>query len=355
MLFRPNPAKPAAARREERSPCREATRHVNSRVVASRPVFCAAVMIAVCGATLPRVEAQGYPSRVVQIVVPFPAGGSSDVIARLIGAKLAESLRQTVLVDNRPGAGTLIGTVYVAKAAADGHTLLLADVPFTVNPTVIPDAGYDPVRDFAPVTLIGVSAQFMYSNPTRFRSLADLIAAAKANPGKVTIATAGTGTTTHLMTEMLQAGTGLKFLQVPYKGSAPALNDAAGAQVDAAFSTLASAAPLVAAGKLRIIGITSPARLPAYPDVPTFAEIGVPELVVEHWWGLLGPAGLPPEVVQRLQAETAKAVAAPDIRERFSGLGVEPRASSPEQFRDLVQSYVRRWTKVVRENNVKAN
>lgn len=314
-----------------------------------------AAIIAACGAMLPGAQAQGYPSRVVQIVVPFPAGGSSDVIARLIGAKLGESLRQTFLVDNRPGAGTLIGTMYVAKAAPDGYTLLLADVPFTVNPTILPEAGYDPVRDFTPVTLIGVSAQFMYSNPARFTSLADLIAAARANPGKVTIATAGTGTTTHLMTEMLQAGTGLKFLQVPYKGSAPALNDAAGGQVDAAFSTLASAAPLVASRKLRIIGVTSPSRLAAYPDVPTFVEMGVGELVVEHWWGLLGPAGLAPEIVQRLQAETARAVAAPDIRERFSGLGVEPRASSPGQFRDLVESYVRRWTKVVRENNIKAN
>jgi tripartite-type tricarboxylate transporter receptor subunit TctC len=304
---------------------------------------------------LPDARAQGYPSRPVQIVVPFPAGGSSDVIGRLVGAKLAESLRQTFLVDNRPGAGTLIGTVYVAKAAPDGYTLLLADVPFTVNSIVIRDAGYDPLRDFAPVSLIGVSAQFMYSNPTRFQSLADLIAAAKANPSKITIATAGTGTTTHLMTEMLQAGTGLKFLQVPYKGSAPALNDAAGAQVDAAFSTLASAAPLVAAGKLRIIGVTSPARLPGYPDVPTFAEMGVNDLVVEHWWGLLGPAGLPPEIVQRLHVEIAKTVAAPDIRERFASLGVEPRAATPAQFRELVQSYVRRWEKVVRENNIRAN
>ncbi len=355
MLFHATAATRIAGCPEARLARREAKWCFKPSARAWSRAFCAAAIVAACAATLPRVEAQGYPSRVVQIVVPFPAGGSSDVIARLIGAKLAESLRQTVLVDNRPGAGTLIGTVYVAKAAPDGHTLLLADVPFTVNPTVIPDAGYDPVRDFAPVTLIGVSAQFMYSNPARFRSLADLIAAAKANPGKVTIATAGTGTTTHLMTEMLQAGTGLKFLQVPYKGSAPALNDAAGAQVDAAFSTLASAAPLVAAGKLRIIGITSPARLPAYPDVPTFAEIGVADLVVEHWWGLLGPAGMAPEIVQRLQTETAKAIAAPDIRERFGSLGVEPRASSPEQFRDLVQAYVRRWSKVVRENNIKAN
>lgn len=308
-----------------------------------------------CGAMLPNVQAQNYPARTVQIVVPFPAGGSSDVIARLLGAKFSESLRQTFLIDNRPGAGTLIGTTYVEKAAADGYTLLLADVPFTVNPVVLPEARYDPVRDFTAIAQIGVSAQFIYSNPARFRSLADLLAAAKANPGKVTIATAGAGTTTSLMTDMLQAGTGLKFLQVPYKGSAPALADAAGAQVDAAFSTLASAQPLVTANKLRIIGVTSPTRLAAHPDVPTFVEMGVSELVVEHWWGLLGPAGLPPDIVQRLQAETTRALASPDIRERFGGLGVEPRTTTPAQFRELVENYVRRWTKVARETNLKTN
>jgi tripartite-type tricarboxylate transporter receptor subunit TctC len=315
--------------------------------------LCAAVMVAACGITA--AHAQGYPSRGVQIVVPYPAGGSSDVIARLLGAKLGESLRQSFIVDNRPGAGTLIGTVYVAKAAPDAYTLLLADVPFTVNPAVAPDSGYDPVRDFTPISLLGVSAQFMYSNPVRFKSLADLIAGAKTNPGKVIVATTGNGTTSHIMTEMLQTGAGVRFLQVPYKGSAPALNDVAGGQVDAAFSTLASAAPLVAARKLRIIGVTAPARLPAYPEVPTFAEMGVGELIVEHWWGLLGPAGLAPEIVQRLQAEVAKAVAAPDIRERFAALDVEPRASTPEQFRSMVESYYRRWSKVVRENNIKAN
>lgn len=298
-------------------------------------------------------NAQSYPVKPVQIVVPFPPGGSSDVIARLIGTKLGEALRQNFITDNRPGAGTLIGTTYVAKAASDGYTLLLADVPFTVNPTVLPNANYDPVKDFTPITIVGASAQFLYSNPVRFKSLSELLAAAKAKPGQVTVATAGNGTTTHLMTTMLEAGAGVKFIQVPYKGSAPALSDAAAGHVDAAFSTLASAAPLVSGGKLRVIGVTSLKRLPAFPDVPTFVEIGVQDLVVEHWWGMLGPAGLPREVVQRLQAEIAKAVAAPDVRERFSSLGVEPRSSTPEQFRELIQAYVTRWARVVKEHNIR--
>lgn len=298
-------------------------------------------------------NAQSYPVKPVQIVVPFPPGGSSDVIARLIGTKLGEALRQNFITDNRPGAGTLIGTTYVAKAASDGYTLLLADVPFTVNPTVLPNANYDPVKDFTPITIVGASAQFLYSNPARFKSLSELLAAAKAKPGQVTVATAGNGTTTHLMTTMLEAGAGVKFIQVPYKGSAPALSDAAAGHVDAAFSTLASAAPLVSGGKLRVIGVTSLKRLPAFPDVPTFVEIGVQDLVVEHWWGILGPAGLPREVVQRLQAEIARAVAAPDVRERFSSLGVEPRSSTPEQFRELIQAYVTRWARVVKEHNIR--
>jgi tripartite-type tricarboxylate transporter receptor subunit TctC len=298
-------------------------------------------------------HAQTYPAKPVIVVVPFPPGGSSDVIARLLNAKLTDAFKQNFITDNKPGAGTLIGTTYVAKAAPDGYTLLLADVPFTVNPTVIASANYDPVRDFTPITIVGASAQFLYANPTRMKSLAELLAAAKAKPGQVTMATAGNGTTTHLMTEMLQAGAGVKLLQVPYKGSAPALNDAAAAHVDAVFSTLASAAPLVSAGKLRVIAVTSASRLPQFPDVPTFAEVGIKDLVVEHWWGLLGPAGVPREIVKQLQGEVAKAVAAPDVRERFNALSVEPRTSTPEQFRDLVDSYGKRWARVVKENNVK--
>jgi tripartite-type tricarboxylate transporter receptor subunit TctC len=303
----------------------------------------------------PLLAAQDYPTKPVQIVVPFPPGGSSDVIARLLGSKLGEALKQTFVVDNRPGAGTLIGTLHVAKAPPDGYTLLLADVPFTVNPSVVPGANYDPIKDFTPISVVGASAQFLYSNPVRFKSLTELLAAAKANPGKVSMATAGVGTTTHLMTEMLQAGAGVKLLQVQYKGSAPALTDTAAGHTDVVFSTLASAAPLVSAGKLRVIGVTSPSRLAAFPDVPTFSESGIPELVVEHWWGVLGPAGMPREAVQKLQAEIARAVQAPDVRERLSGIGVEARASTPEAFRDHIDSYVRRWARVVREHNIKAN
>jgi tripartite-type tricarboxylate transporter receptor subunit TctC len=298
-------------------------------------------------------QAQSYPSKPVTVVVPFSPGGSSDVIARLINAKLAESLKQTFVTENKPGGGTLIGTMHVAKAAPDGYTLLLADVPFSVLPSVIPNANYDPLRDFTPIAIIGASAQFLYSNPGRMNSLSELLAAAKAKPGQVSVATAGNGTTTHLMTEMLQAGAGVKLLQVQYKGSAPALNDAAAGHVDAVFSTLASAAPLVSAGKLKVIGVTSTKRIPQFPDVPTFTEMGIKDLVVEHWWGILGPAAMPREVVQRLNAEIGKAVAAPEVRERLASLGVEPRTGTPDEFGAIVDNYTKRWARVVKDNNIK--
>jgi tripartite-type tricarboxylate transporter receptor subunit TctC len=300
-------------------------------------------------------HAQPWPQKTIQIIVPFPAGGSSDVIARLIATRIQEGLKQSVIVDNRPGAGTLIGTQLVAKAAADGYTLLLADVPFTVNPLVLPPPTYDPNGDFTPITLVGVSAQFLYSNPARYSTLKDLIAAARAKPKQVTMATTGPGTTTQLMTEMLQSALGITFVQVPYKGSAPALADAAGGQVDAAFSTFASAAPFVNSGKLRVLGVTAAKRLSAFSDVPTFAEVGAPELDVQHWWGVLGPAGVPRDIVDRLQTEIAKALTNSEVRERLGALGVEPRSSTPAEFQRLIDNYVKRWAKIVRENNIKAN
>ena len=297
--------------------------------------------------------AQAWPTHAVQIIVPYPPGGSSDVIGRLLAAKLADAFKQPFIVDNRPGAGTMIGTTQVARAAPDGYTILIADVPFTVNASVLPKPTYDPIRDFAPITIVGVSAQFLYSNAAQFKSLAELIASARAKPGQVTVASGGNGTASHLMIEMLQTGTGLKLVHVPYKGSAPALTDAAGGQVNAVFSTLASAAPHVSSGKLRVLAVTSPSRLSSLPEVPTFVESGAPEMVVEHWWGFLAPAGTPRSVVLALNAQIAKAVAAPDVREKFAGLSVEPRVNSPEQFQQLVETYAKRWAKVARDANVK--
>jgi len=312
--------------------------------------------LALLGASLSASQpacAQAWPTHAVQIIVPYPPGGSSDVIGRLLVAKLAEAFKQSFIVDNRPGAGTMIGTTQVARAAPDGYTLLIADVPFTVNASVLPKPTYDPIKDFAPITIVGVSAQFLYSNAAQFKSLAELVAAARARPGQISVASGGNGTASHLMIEMLQMGAGIKLLHIPYKGSAPALTDAAGGQVNAVFSTLASAAPHVSSGKLSVLAVTSPARLASLPEVPTFVESGVPEMVVEHWWGFLGPAGMPRNVVLALNAQIAKAVAAPDVRKKFAGLSVEPRTDTPEQFQQLIETYSKRWAKVARDANVK--
>lgn len=314
-----------------------------------------AVLSTALGATSMKATAQSFPTKPIQIVVPFPPGGSSDVIARQLGVHLAAALNQSVVIDNRPGAGTLIGTNYVASSPPDGYTLLLVDVPFTVNPSVVKSARYDPLADFTPIAIVGASAQFLYANPAKFRSLAEFIAAAKANPGKVSVANAGNGTTTHLMTIMLQTGIGAELLQVQYKGSAPALTDTAAGHTDTAFSTLASAAPLVNAGKLRIIGVTAKDRLPAFADVPTFAEVGVRDMVVEHWWGLVGPAGIPRDVVLRLNEAVAAAVKMPDVQEKFKSLGVEPRIATPETFREQIASYVARWARIAKEHGIEAN
>jgi tripartite-type tricarboxylate transporter receptor subunit TctC len=301
------------------------------------------------------VLAQAYPSRPVHVVVPYPPGGSSDVIARILNAKLGEALKQSFIVDNRAGAATLLGTTYVAKAQADGYTLLLADVPFTVNPAVLPAAQYNPLKDFTPIAIVGTSVQALYANPSKIKSLADLLARAKAKPGEVSISTTGNGSTSDLMTELFQGAANVKLLKVPYKGSAPALSDAAAGHVDGSFSSLASAAPLVNAGKLKVIAVAAQQRLPAFPDTPTFIEAGIPIASVRHWWGILGPAGLPQDVVQRLQVEIAKAIALQDVREQLRTLSVDTKAASTENFQQLLEEDVQRWTRVVKDNNIKAD
>lgn len=297
--------------------------------------------------------AQTWPAKTIEITVPYPPGGSSDVMARLIGAKLQESLKQTVLVMNRPGASTIIGTTHVAKAAPDGYLLLLADNPFLVNATVMPTLAYDPLKDFAPIAIVGTSPQLFFAPLQRSKSLAELIAAAKARPGAVTIANASAGSLTHLLGLILETQAGVKFNHIPYKGSAPALQDAMGNQVDAAISSSASGLVFVTGGKLRALAVTSATRFSALPDVPTFEELGYKNMVVDNWWGFLAPGGTPRTVVDRIRDEIAKVVALPDVRERYNGLGVTPVAGTPAEFQKLLTTEIGVWTKVAKDNNIK--
>jgi tripartite-type tricarboxylate transporter receptor subunit TctC len=299
-------------------------------------------------------RATGYPNKFVRFIVPYAPGGSSDVLARALGHKLADALGQTFVVDNRPGAGSMIGTDVAAKATPDGYTLILSDMPHTINPSIYAKVPYDPLRDFAPVTIVGVSPMFLFANPSlQVQNVKELVALAKAQPGKIAIASGGTGATTHLAAELLQSRAGIRLTHVPYKGAGPAITDVVGGQVPVTFTSMATAAPFAKSGRLRILGVTSAKRLAVFPDVATFEESGVPGMVFEHWWGVMAPAATPRPVVDTLHAEIAKALAAPDLRERFAALAVEPRTNTPEQFRALLESDLRRWAKVVKDAGIK--
>lgn len=299
------------------------------------------------------VSAQTWPTKPIEITVPYPPGGSSDVIARLIGAKLQDALKQPVLVMNRPGASTIIGTTHVGKAPADGYQLLLADNPFLINATVMPTLAYDPLKDFAPIGIVGTSPQLFFAPLPRSKALAELITSAKAKPGQITIANAGAGSLTHLLGVILENQAGVKFNHIPYKGSAPALQDAVGNHVDAAISSSASGLTYVTGGKLRVLALTSAKRFSALPDVPTFEELGYKNMVVDNWWGLLAPAGTPKAVIDRIHEELAKVVTLPDVRERYTGLGVTPVAGTPGEFQKTLESEYRIWNKVAKDNNIK--
>ena len=298
--------------------------------------------------------AANYPVKFVRFIVPYAPGGSSDVLARTIGQKLGSALGQTFVVDNRPGAGSMVGTDIAAKATPDGYTIILSDMPHTINPAIYAKVPYDPIKDFSPVTVIGVSPMFLFVNPAvKAQNVKDFIALAKAQPGKLSIASGGTGATTHLMAELLQSNAGIKLNHVPYKGAGPALTDVVAGQIPATFTSMATAAPFAQSGRLRILGVTSAKRLPAFPDVATFEESGISGLVVEHWWGIMAPAGVPKPIVEKLRGEIVAAVNSPDVRERFTVLAVEPRTNTPQQFQALLESDVKRWAKVVRDAGIK--
>jgi tripartite-type tricarboxylate transporter receptor subunit TctC len=290
----------------------------------------------------------------VRVVVPFASGGSSDVIARIVGARMTDSVRQPVIIDTRPGAGTSIGNAVVARANPDGYTLLLADTAFAASSAVLPNLPYDAIKDFAPVSLLGTSAQYLYTAIGRFKTAQQLMAAARARPGQLSIASGGTGTTTHFMVELFERATSIDVVHVPYKGSAPALAEAAGGQVDAVFASFASAAALVNAGRLQVLAIAAARRHPSQPEVPTLIEMGAKDLVADHWWGVIAPAHTPKEIVAKLNTELARAIATPETKERFPTLAVDPRASTPAEFSRLVETDINRFRRIAREANIKA-
>ena len=301
--------------------------------------------------------AQTFPSKPVKIVVPFPPGGFNDVLGRTLAQEFQKAWNQPVVVDNRPGGNTIIGSDIVAKSAPDGHTLLVVALPFSVLPSLF--AGrlpFDVQRDLAPISLCAGSPNMLVVNPSvPVNNVKELIALAKAQPGKLTYASTGNGTSNHVSAEYFKMLTGTDMLHIPYKGSAPAVTDVIGGQVNVLFDNVPNVIQQVKAGKLKPLAVTSTKRSFQAPDVPTMQEAGVPEYEVNVWFGLLTTAGTPPEVVAKLNAETVRVLNLPEVKERFRALGVEVIASSPEQFAQHLKSEIAKWGKVVQEAKIRVD
>ncbi len=302
--------------------------------------------------------AQAYPAKPIHLVVPYPAGGPLDIMARAIGQKLTEAWKQPVIVDNRAGAGGNIGADAVAKAAPDGYTLLMGAVAtHAINPVLYSKIPYDPIKDFAPVALVAQVPNILVVNPSvPAKSVRELIELARAKPGSLNFASGSTGSTGHLAGELFNTMAGVKMVHIPYKGAAPATTDLLSGQVQLMFDNLASALPNVKAGKLRALAVTTLKRSPAVPDLPTIAESGLPGFDLTTWFGLFVPAGTPPEIVAKLNAEVVRALNAKDMRERLEKMGTEPPAdNTPEHFAAFVRSEAAKYAKVVKASGARVD
>jgi tripartite-type tricarboxylate transporter receptor subunit TctC len=303
------------------------------------------------------VFAQSYPNRPIRLVVPFPAAGTTDILARAAAQKLTESLGQAVVVDNRPGAGGNIGSDLVAKSAPDGYTLLMGTVgTHAINPSLYSKMPYDHVKDFVPVVLVAGVPNVLVVNPALpVNSVADLIKLAKDKPGTINFASSGSGTSIHLSGELFKTMAGVDMTHVPYKGSSPALTDLIGGQVQVMFDNLPSALPQIKGGKLRAIAVTSLKRAPALPDIPTISESGLPGFEASSWFGVLAPAGTPGTIVARINAEVNKWLQSADAREKLIAQGAEAAGGSPEQFAAHIRAETDKWAKVVRASGAKVD
>ena len=300
--------------------------------------------------------AQPYPTKPIRIVVPFPPGGTSDILARAVGQKLAEEWKQQVIVDDRPGAGANIGAEIVAKAPPDGYTLLLASTIHAINPSLYSKLAYDPVKDFTPITMIAATSQVLViHNSLPVKTLREFIAYAKKHPGELNYSSAGNGSQPHLTAELFKSMTGIDIVHVPYKGAPPAMTDLLAGQVALTFATAPSAVPYVKAGRLRALGVSTAQRITALPQVPTIAEAGVPGFEASGSNGLVGPAGLPSAIVERLNASVVRIVREPAMSRYLSEQGADPITMSPAQYGDYIKAEVVKWAKVVRASGAKVD
>ena len=297
--------------------------------------------------------AQTYPTKPVKIVVGFAPGGGSDFIARVIAQQLTERLGTQVLVENRPGAGSLIGAEFVIKSPADGYTLLLTPASYTVNPSVY-KLSFDPLNDITPIVQLSRGPYVVAVNPSvPAKTLQELVALAKREPGKLSYASSGTGAHVHVATEYFLYTAGINIVHVPYKGTGPALNDTIGGNIQLIFGSVATALQHVKSGRLRALAVTTPKRIAAAPDVPTVAESGYPSYEVTNWHGLVGPKGLPKEIVERLNREVNEAVKSKEVEKVLAGDGLEPAGGSPEDLAAILKAEVARWAQVVKRAGIK--
>ena len=312
------------------------------------------VLCVLCGSS-PFVFAEGYPSKSIRIVVPYPPGGFNDTLARTLGRKLTEAWKQPVIVDNRPGGGTTIGTNLAAKAPPDGHTLLIVSFAFAVNPSLYTELPYDSAKDFAPVILAAATPNLLVINPALpAKTVQELVGLAKSRAGGLNYASAGNGSSNHLCMELFRSMAGLNLVHVPYKGSVPAVTDLIGGQVDAMFDNVPNVIQQVKAGKLRALAVTSRDRSMFLPNVPTVAESGFPSFDVSVWFGVVAPAGTPAPVLASLNREINRILALPDVVQLFHGQGVEPRGGSAADFGAFLRAQTGRWAKVVKDSGARA-
>jgi tripartite-type tricarboxylate transporter receptor subunit TctC len=302
-------------------------------------------------------NAQTYPSKAIQFIVPFPPGGATDIVARVVGQKLAERLGQPVVIDNRPGAGGNIAAALAAKAATDGHTIFMGTIStHAINQSLYTKLTFDPVKDFVPVSLLTSVPLILVVNPDlQVTSVKDLIALAQSKPGSLNYASPGAGTALHMAGELFKMLAGVDMVHVPYKGSAPALTDLIGGRVSLMFDTTLSAFPHIKSGKLRALAVTAGRRSAALPELPTVAESGIPGFEVSAWNGVLAPAGTAREIVIRLASEIAAIMKLPDVRERLAGQGAEPIGSTPEAFAAHIAGETAKWAKVVKASGARAD
>ena len=307
------------------------------------------------GVAMAQAPATDWPTKPIRWVVPFPPGGAMDAIARALGEKAGKSLGQSFVIENKPGAGGNIGADLVAKAPADGHTIMITSIGMATNKPLYGKLSYDPIKDFAPVSLLAVVPNVLVTNNTQpnVKNVADLVAAARKAPGQLTYASAGNGTSIHLAGELFASLTKTDLVHVPYKGSSPAVSDLLGGQVNYMFDSVTSARPHLQSGKLRALGVTTAKRSSALPDVPTLAEAGVPGYELSPWFAVFAPAGTPKATIVKLQAALIDAMKQPDVVKRFEAIGAEAIGSTPDELAQHLQRESARWSKLIAERGIK--